>query len=133
MSEKKVGRRQFIQQAGVYGLMGVATVGGLAAIAGCGGDKKAEAPAASVGHDAIKAAQEAADPCNDLSGLTPAELATRKTFKYQQTSEDPTKICNTCNFWQPAADAALCGACTLVKGPIHPLATCMSWVAKPKT
>jgi len=132
MSVEKMDRRQFMQQAGTLGLVGVAVAGGMSVLSGCGGDKKAEAPAAA-GHDAIKAAHEAADPCNDLSGLSKAEVATRTTFKYKSSSEDPTKVCNTCNFWQPSADGALCGTCTLVKGPINPLATCMSWVVKPKT
>ena len=77
-----------------------------------------------------RAAREAADPCNDTSKLTPDEQATRTTFKYQPVAKDPTKLCVTCNFWIPDPKNGLCGGCTLVKGPIHPKASCMSWAEK---
>ena len=115
MTNAKLGRRDFLRQAGIAGLAGASIVLGLVA---CNGDDK----------PAPKAAKAPADPCNDLSGLTADEKATRTTFQYLPVATDPQKPCDTCNFWQPAADGAACGGCTLVKGPIQPLGGCISWV-----
>jgi len=132
MSMEKIDRRQFIQQAGAFGLTGVAALGGLVALGGCSGEKKAEQAGAKA-HNAVKAAQEAADPCNDLTTLTEDELATRTNFEYETKATDETLLCKTCNFWQPSAEEELCGTCTLMKGPIHPLGSCISWAEKIKT
>ena len=127
-------RRRFLREAGTTVLAGWAVASGLVTLAGCGGgDETATADKPGQAKGAIDAAQAAADPCNDLSGPTEAELATRTTFKYEKRSSDPEKLCKTCNFWQPSKDDALCGTCTLVKGPIHPLGSCMSWAEKIKT
>jgi len=123
----RMNRRQFVKRAGVWGLAGVAAV----YLPGCGKDEAEELAAKP--HNAIQAAKEAADPCNDLSQLTPNEQVTRTTFKYQPVAKDPTKLCVTCNFWIPDPKGGLCGTCTLVKGPIHPKASCMSWAEKVRT
>ena len=119
--DRKMGRRSFLRQAGVAGLMGAGMVLGLTA---CGGDKKSEEAAKSAA-----AAKPAGDPCSDLSGLTADERATRTTFQYKEVSDDPAKVCTNCNFWQAPAAGQSCGGCTLVKGPIHPGGGCISWVA----
>jgi len=125
MSEdNRMNRREFVQRVGIFGLAGVGAV----YMWGCSKEKADEI--GSKPHNAVKAAQEAADPCSDLSGMTPEELATRTTFKYEERAKDPTKLCATCNFWIPDPKGGLCGTCTLVKGPIHPQGGCMSWAAK---
>ncbi len=126
MSTTNFGRRRFIRQVGLCGLAGAATAGGLTVLSGCEGKEAAEKAAAQP-HNAVKAAQEAADPCNDLSSLTQPELAVRETFEYEARSADGTDLCRTCEFWRPAADGGPCGTCTIVKGPVHPLGTCISW------
>jgi len=123
----RMNRRQFVKRAGVWGLAGVVAV----YLPGCGKEEAEELAAKP--HNAIQAAKEAADPCNDLSQLTPGEQTTRTTFKYEPVAKDPTKLCVTCNFWIPDPKGGLCGGCTLVKGPIHPKASCMSWVEKVRT
>ena len=123
----KMNRREFVQSVGVFGLAGVVAV----CLPGCGGDKAEEL--GSQPHNAVQAAREAADPCNDVSQLTPGERATRTTFKYQPRAKDPTKLCVTCNSWIPDPMGGLCGACTMVKGPIHPKGGCGSWEAKVRT
>ena len=125
--DNKMNRREFVQRAGIFSLAGVAAV----VLPGCVGDQAEELAAKP--HSAIQAAQEAADPCNDTSQLSPGELATRTTFKYEVRAKDPTKLCVTCNFWIPDPKEGLCGTCTLVKGPVHPKGSCMSWVEKVKT
>lgn len=125
--DEKFNRREFIRRAGMFGLAGTA----VAILPGCVGDQAEEL--GSKPHNAIQAAREAADPCNDISQLAPEHRTTRTTFKYEPVAKDPTKLCVTCNFWIPDPKDGLCGACTLVKGPIHPKASCMSWVEKVKT
>ena len=132
MSEIKYDRRQFMQQAGGFGLVGIAAVTGLMTQSGCGVEEEAEKMAAQP-HNAISAARAVADPCNDLSTLTKDQQVTRDTFKYETKASDATKLCQSCNFWQPSTSGEPCGTCTLVKGPIHPLGSCMSWVEKIKT
>lgn len=123
----KLNRRQFVQRAGWVCLTGMAVV----YLPGCVGDQAEEM--ADKPRRAIDAAKEAADPCNDLTQLTPDERAMRTTFKYEPRAKDPAKLCVTCNFWIPDPDGGLCGTCTLFKGPIHPKASCMSWAEKIKT
>jgi len=127
LTREKMNRRQFVKRAGVFGLAGVAAV----YLPGCGKDQAEEL--GSKPHNAVSAAMEAADPCNDISQLTPDERTTRSTFKYEPRAKDATKLCVTCNFWIPDPKGGLCGTCTLVKGPVHPKGSCMSWVEKPRT
>jgi len=134
--DHKYDRRGFLVRAGVYGVAGVVAAGSLATMAGCGGDKTAEKAAedtgntVTTGQETIAKAKEIADPCNDVSGLTEQELITRTTFKYETVATDKTKLCNTCNFWEPELEGETCGGCTLIKGPIAALGSCISWVAK---
>jgi hypothetical protein len=116
----KMDRRAFLCRMGTAGLAGAGLMLGLAA---CGGGEDQ-----SQGQGSQEAASTTpADPCSDLSGLSPEEIATRDTFKYQKKADDPAKVCTKCNFWQPPAEGSPCGTCTLVKGPIHPEGTCISW------
>ena len=123
----RMNRRQFVKRAGVWGLAGVGAV----YLPGCGKEEAEELAAKP--NKTIQAAREAADPCNDLSELTIDERTTRTTFKYQPIAKDPAKLCVTCNFWIPDPKGGLCGGCTLVKGPVHPKASCVSWVEKVRT
>jgi hypothetical protein len=125
-TDKKMNRRQFVKQAGLFGLVGAGAV----LLQGCTQDEREEI--ASKPHNAISVAKEAADPCNDISQLTPDERVTRTTFKYQPVAKDPAKLCVTCSFYIADPKNGLCGGCTLVKGPIHPRASCMSWAARMK-
>jgi len=127
LMREKMNRRQFVKRAGVFGLAGMAAV----YLPGCGKDQAEEL--GSQPRNAVNAAMEAADPCNDISQLAPDERTTRTTFKYQPRAQDPTKLCVTCNFWIPDPKGGLCGTCTLVKGPVHPKGSCISWVEKTRT
>jgi len=119
-------RRRFIRLTCVYGLAGVATVSGLGVLVGCNRKQESEELGAQP-HDAISAAQAAADPCNDLTGLSATDLANRKTLEYEKRSTDPARCCQVCGSWQPDGSGGPCGVCTVVKGPVHPLGCCRSW------
>lgn len=86
-----------------------------AALAACG---KKEAP----GPKALS--------CNDTTGLPPADLQMRTTLGYVDASVQPGKQCGGCQLYKAAPADGQCGACTVVKGPIHPAGYCNSWMAK---
>lgn len=119
-------RREFFRRAGAAALAGVGLALGLAACGG--GEKEKPAPPRSAA-----APPPGADPCRDLSGLTPDERATRTTFQYKAVADDPAKVCTNCNFWHAPQAGSPCGTCTLVKGPIHPAGGCISWAEIQKT
>ena len=126
--EIKNNRRRFLKNAGSYSLVLAASASGLAILSGCSG-KKEDDPQALPNQfkSALDLAQEAADPCNKTSELSEAALVTRENFEYESRSPDGTELCNTCDYWRPSQKDDLCGTCTIVKGPIHPLGTCVSW------
>ena len=84
---ERMNRRQFVQRAGIFGFAGVVAV----YLPGCVGDQAEEL--GSQPHKAVQKAREAADPCNDISQLTPDERTTRTTFKYEPLAKDATKLC----------------------------------------
>jgi High potential iron-sulfur protein len=70
------------------------------------------------------------DSCGDLAGLSDGEKTAREALQYKDRSMEKDKRCGGCNFYQAASDPAACGACTLVKGPIHPNGYCTAFAAK---
>ena len=68
--------------------------------------------------------------CDDVSGLSEEEAQLRATLEYQDRSPyGKEKSCSKCAFFR-GAGAGECGACTLLRGPVHPLGYCNSWAAK---
>ncbi len=68
--------------------------------------------------------------CMDTSALSADDAAMRKTLEYVDQTPMPPKECDACQLYKPAAPDT-CGACTVLKGPIHPKGYCKSWVQKP--
>jgi hypothetical protein len=69
--------------------------------------------------------------CEDVTGLSPADLAVRRdTAVYVEVSADPAKKCSGCAQYEPKGPDA-CGGCKVVKGPINPEGSCKLFVAKP--
>jgi hypothetical protein len=68
--------------------------------------------------------------CTDTSGLSADEIATRNTLKYVDQSMDQTKLCSGCQQFKPSPMSGTCGACAVVKGPIHPNGGCTAWAKK---
>jgi len=128
MSGDRINRREFINRAGTWCLAGCAVAGTGYLLSGCGAGEKAEEIAAKP-HNAIQAAADAVDPCKDLSGLSEGEIETRDTFEYESHSSTPAENCTNCQFWAAPKDMGPCGTCTLVRGPINPNGTCISWAA----
>jgi hypothetical protein len=68
--------------------------------------------------------------CNDLTGLTEADITQRNSLGYVEKTEDPAKNCGNCRFYQPGTQANGCGGCQLFKGPVNEGGNCKSWFAK---
>jgi len=103
MATQELDRRRFLAQLGALAVLGA----GAGAVAGCGG--------------------KTADPCSDLTGLSPQDQQTRVTYGYRSQTLIEAKRCDNCNFWKAPTGAAPCGSCTLVKRPIAPAGYCNSW------
>lgn len=95
---------------------GAAAVGGAAALQGCGNDDKGSK-------------KQAAGDCSDVSGLSQADLQTRKAVKYVDETPEPDKTCGNCKLYTPPQGGG-CGSCTVVKGPIAKNGYCTAWVAQ---
>lgn len=106
-------RRLFLQRLGVAAGAGVF-------LSACGPES------AETGEAAPEMAEEGFS-CLDTTGLTDMEVQMRQTLAYVDESPFPEKLCNNCQFWQPAATEGQCGGCQLLKGPIHPQGYCNSW------
>ncbi len=109
-----ISRRRFCCSAGLLG------AGTVLWLAGCGRADKDAAPKPAP-------AAATADPCADLSGLTPDEIALRGTFGYVAQAEEPELACDRCEFWEAPQGDAPCGGCTLFPGPVHPGGSCDSF------
>ena len=109
MNAENTSRRAFMSRIG----LGALSIGAVAALQACG---KSEGGAAK---------------CDDLTGLSDADKATRTTFKYVDVSADPAKICSKCALYKAPEGGAACGGCQVVKGPVAPGGNCMSFAVKP--
>ena len=70
------------------------------------------------------------DPCNDLGGLSQADIQTREQFEYVATTPDKNKTCFNCAHFHPPVQGKVCGTCELVKGPINANGYCNQWFIK---
>lgn len=91
----------------------------------------AEPVAAAPPADAAAPAAGGEGPnCTDVSALSEPDKTMRTTLAYVDRSTTAGKDCKGCQLFIAAADAAGCGTCSVVKGPISPLGYCNSWVQK---
>lgn len=61
--------------------------------------------------------------------LSPEDAKQREALHYTDHSPDPQKLCNGCQQYLANTDAD-CGACKLLKGPIHPAGSCVAFSAR---
>ncbi len=121
---KKLSRKVFLKNIFFSGSL---LLGGSTLLAACGGGEKK--PAGNENNQQ----STTNDPCNDVSNLSDAELATRKQFNYRGQTPNEDKYCSNCLHWRPPTGSGPCGTCELVKGPINPNGYCDQWMEKPKT
>lgn len=76
------------------------------------------------------ACEKAPASCNDVSGLTPEQQASRNALGYEDATSQPGKTCAKCAQYVPAAKASDCGKCKVLAGSVHPNGYCRAFVAK---
>lgn len=70
------------------------------------------------------------DACTDTAGLTPDERQARNTLGYSDAPPSPDKTCDGCQQYVVAPTDGACGACKILKGPIHPHGYCKAFAPK---
>lgn len=116
---KQMDRKAFLQKLGLLGIVGLGTT---SILSSCGESKDTEVKAPP--------AKKVTDPCSDYTGLTDIDIKTRENLKYVAKSEDAAKVCTKCNFWLAPKEGDPCGGCQLIKGPIKPEGSCISFAPK---
>jgi len=71
--------------------------------------------------------EQATDPCQDLSGLTETELATRDQMGYINQSSFSERNCMNCKLYVKTDSSLTCGNCLVVKGPVEDSGYCTVW------
>jgi hypothetical protein len=74
-----------------------------------------------------KTASPSKEPCSDLTGVNPADVAKRKSLGYTSQSPQPDSQCDNCKLWVPAKEGEECGGCLLFTGPVSPGGHCTYW------
>jgi outer membrane murein-binding lipoprotein Lpp len=105
--------------------LGHATLAGAGLLAGCGGNAQKAALREKARH------LGATLDCSDITGLQPAEAATREENQYRQHTDRDDQFCLGCLNFQPPAVETACGTCKTVRGPINPDGWCKQWT-KPR-
>jgi hypothetical protein len=72
-------------------------------------------------------AKAAADPCNDFTGVTEADMQARQKMGYVKASPIAESKCQNCQLFLPYKDSPGCGKCQLFKGPVLTGAYCTYW------
>ncbi len=125
MKKDDITRRNFlVKLSAATGL----SVGAGAFLSACGGGKSDQAPATEAPE--IEAPAVAAS-CDDVSGLSDADVNLRTTLQYVDESPDTEKTCKNCALFVIPEGESPCGTCTLLKGPIAAGGYCTSWVPVP--
>ena len=122
---KKLSRKNFLKNIFFSGTL---LLGGSTLLAACGGGEKKPAGNENAGEQS-----NVNDPCNDVSNLSDADLATRKQYNYRGQTPKDDEFCSNCLHWRPPTGSGPCGTCELVKGPINPNGYCDQWMKKPVT
>jgi hypothetical protein len=67
--------------------------------------------------------------CEDTSRLSEPERSARRLQDYTDQTTQPDRRCSNCRYYTPAPEGQ-CGACQLIRGPIHPEGYCNLWTAR---
>lgn len=107
--EKRIGRRGVMKRAlTVLGAVAIAPT----LLAGCGDDEDTDSLS-----------------CTSTEGLSEAEVTTRNSQAYTDSSTNADQNCANCTLYR-AGQAGQCGTCTVIRGPIHPDGYCNLWAAQ---
>jgi hypothetical protein len=67
------------------------------------------------------------DPCQDLSGLTEAQLSVREQMGYTEQSSMADRNCSSCSLFVKSDKSLPCGNCLAMKGPVADEGYCTVW------
>ncbi|MBI38910.1 MAG: high-potential iron-sulfur protein [Leptospiraceae bacterium] len=79
---------------------------------------------------ADEGSDQAALSCDDTTGLSEADIATRTQNGYVDISSKAGQTCSNCALYTQPTGGSSCGGCQAVKGPINPAGWCNLWVAQ---
>lgn len=65
--------------------------------------------------------------CDDLSGVSKADMEIRRELGYVNESPVPDNQCDNCNLYLPQKADKPCGGCMLFEGPVHAEGYCTYW------
>lgn len=68
--------------------------------------------------------------CAAADQQTNFDSGLRASLQYTGQSRDPMKVCSGCAYFGAGADAAQCGTCSILNGPVSAKGHCTSWSAK---
>ncbi len=71
--------------------------------------------------------------CDDLSGISEAELKKRESLGYVAKTPNPENYCGNCSLYIPPKEGEKCGGCLLFKGPVDYDGHCVQWAAITET
>ena len=67
--------------------------------------------------------------CDDVAGLTPADIEARKALQYKDHSDTPEHACKNCaQYVEPEGSG--CATCRVMRGPVHPEGSCKVFASK---
>ncbi len=66
--------------------------------------------------------------CMDVGGLSETDVGARNNAHYVDHAADPARACKQCTQFMGSYDG--CGACKLIRGPVHPDGTCSVFAPK---
>jgi hypothetical protein len=89
------------------------------------------APATFAGLALAACAKKEPDACTSTLGLTQEEIKTRTSLGYRDREADPNKTCAKCSQYVEPKNVEDCGACKVLKGPVHPRGGCNVFTPKP--
>lgn len=68
--------------------------------------------------------------CQDIRALAVHEQLARAFQQYTDRAPSEDTQCQRCDFWLAPDAPGECGACRVVRGPIHPRGYCTAFAAK---
>lgn len=95
--------------------------------AGTQNSPKQGKPGAQKPAEPSQAKTDAANPCDDLTGVPASEVDKRQKLAYVNKSPIPDSKCGNCNLYLPPAKDKACGGCMLFKGPVRSEGYCTYW------
>ena len=123
MAINKLSRRSFINKS----VFSVSTLPAVALLLNACNSATESKTATESKKEDQKPVAKAADPCEDFTGVTEADLQARQKMGYVKVSPIAESKCQNCQLFLPFKESPGCGKCQLFKGPVLTGAYCTYW------